>query len=31
MLCELAGSLGGHLQWALSEEALVLGAELPVV
>ena len=31
MLRELAGSLGGHLQWALSEEALVLGAELPVV
>ncbi|HEX8057693.1 MAG TPA: histidine phosphotransferase family protein [Novosphingobium sp.] len=31
MLRELAASLGGHLQWALSEEALVLGAELPVV
>jgi histidine phosphotransferase ChpT len=31
MLCELAGSLGGHLQWALTDEALVLGAELPVV
>ncbi|MBV1688607.1 histidine phosphotransferase [Novosphingobium sp. G106] len=31
MLRELAASLGGHLQWALSDEALVLGAELPVV
>jgi histidine phosphotransferase ChpT len=30
MLRELAASLGGHLQWALSEEALVLGADLPV-
>lgn len=30
MLRELAASLGGHLQWALSAEALVLGAELPV-
>ena len=30
MLRELAGSLGGGLQWALTEEALVLGAVLPV-
>lgn len=29
MLCALAESLGGGLQWALSEEALVLGAVLP--
>ncbi|MCW1427714.1 histidine phosphotransferase family protein [Novosphingobium sp. JCM 18896] len=30
MLRELASSLGGQLQWALSDEALVLGAVLPV-
>jgi histidine phosphotransferase ChpT len=30
MLNQLAASLGGHLQWALGEEALVLGAVLPV-
>jgi histidine phosphotransferase ChpT len=30
MLRELAQSLGGGLQWALSEEALVMGAILPV-
>ncbi len=30
MLRELAASLGGSLQWALTEEALVLGAVLPV-
>jgi len=29
MLCQLAESLGGGLQHALSEEALVLGAVLP--
>jgi histidine phosphotransferase ChpT len=30
MLCELAQSLGGGLQWELTEEALVMGAVLPV-
>lgn len=30
MLHELAAGLGGGLQWALTEEALVLGAVLPV-
>ena len=30
MLRELAASLGGGLQWALTDEALVMGAVLPV-
>jgi hypothetical protein len=30
MLRELAASLGGGLQYALSDEALVMGAVLPV-